>query len=121
MRAFKLEYDLTHDYYRIVGPNGEEGEPVPFGYPADIEVGGRPYIAVVDYDPEQDEAPVIVLPVYLLGAEQRTVEVQGVDLIGYIPDEEIEEQGAAPAAGEEDEGGEEDEQQKDKPSASEEE
>lgn len=77
--GFVVQYD--DEYYRILGPGGQEGEVSDIGSPAFLNVGGQVYIAFLDLDPdgEEGEAPdpsaqtwPVAPTVYLLGTPQMT-------------------------------------------------
>lgn len=79
MAGFTIQYG--EEYYRIVGPNGEEGEPTDIGSPAFLEIGGQMYMAFVDVDPEVGEGELpdpetqrepVPATVYALGSPQVT-------------------------------------------------
>jgi hypothetical protein len=96
--AFRVEFDLEKELYRLVGPGGEEGDVIGIGLPAEVEVGGRRYIAFSDWNPDDpnEPEPTIELPVHLLGQEQRQVVDMDLDFTGLDGVEEGGEDGAAP-------------------------
>lgn len=56
--SWKVEYGDA--LYRIIAPNGEEGRPVHYCYPASIEYEGRVYICYMNGDEADEETS----PVY---------------------------------------------------------
>jgi hypothetical protein len=71
----RIQYDLEEWSYRIVGPDGQEGEVAEIGTPAFLAHGGQLYTALLDFDegglPEDQDCEVEPA-VYLVGAKQPT-------------------------------------------------
>ena len=96
---FTVQIGLEH--YRIVGPDGEEGELADFDSPAFLVIGSDTYIAYLepeadenddieeDWKPEDQTAPIPAC-VYKLGAEQPTTFES--DMVFDVEEEEEEEE-----------------------------
>ena len=97
--GFTVQYD--QDWFRIIGPGGEEGEVAPMGSAAVLDIRGRTYGCVLDIEVDKDETPSTqagdpdrVDPgVFLMGPPQVTA-YREVDF--DIPEEEDEDEAEAP-------------------------
>ena len=90
MSTFKVESGIEH--YRIVGPNGEEGEPVPYEAIATLKIGtgasAQIYYCDATEDPDAEEHTVECV------TESRQVETITDDVVftdlGEVAEEEDE-------------------------------
>lgn len=67
------------EQYRIVAPNGDASDLVDYGELAELNTGGKDYIALVDFDEENPEEIVSLLPDWVMCATVEPAEVEDVE------------------------------------------
>lgn len=74
----KITIEKGETGYRLIGPNGEEGELTEYGEPATLEIDDETYFALLPS--EEEEYEELGTQVYCLGAvDTETVEVDFAD------------------------------------------
>src|SRR4051812_20502702 len=70
------------DQYRIVAPNGDASELTEYGDVAELETGGKCYIALVDVDEENPDEMIYMLRDWVMCVTAEPAEVEDVEFDG---------------------------------------
>jgi hypothetical protein len=94
-----LKIESGYSLYRIVGPDGEEGDAVEYGTPAFLEVGHHLFMAYIDDPNEPGEHEAQLYELTPIVADVEDVEFEGDEPdsgdLGDEDDDEEDEAGAA--------------------------